>query len=192
VRKVEKPVRHRNIVLSEFVPGKRIAITSLGSGIQANETGFRIKPGITIIGRLTAQFFALLLFVLCALMITSQLVMASSESVERQKGPAEWAEARRLEGRWVRPDGGYVLELRNIQKNGGLKASYFNPRTIKVYKASWRYKKGLISVFVELRDINYPGSKYDLRYDPATDSLRGTYFQAVEKETYNIEFMRIK
>ncbi len=40
-----------------------------------------------------------------------------------------------LEGRWIRPDGGYVLELGEIKKDGSLKASYFNPRPIKVFSA---------------------------------------------------------
>jgi len=60
---------------------------------------------------------------------------------------------QRLAGRWLRPDGGYVLEL---------------------------------------RDVNYPGSMYNLRYDPENDRLNGTYFQAVQRETYDVEFVRTK
>ena len=97
-----------------------------------------------------------------------------------------------LEGRWVRPDGGYVLELREIKKDGSLKAAYFNPKPINVFSAEWNHKQGVISVLIELRDVNYPGSKYDLQYDPKADLLKGTYFQAVEKQTYFIEFVRAK
>jgi hypothetical protein len=82
--------------------------------------------------------------------------------------------------------------LRDIRKDGNLKASYFNPRPIKVFSAKWSRKEGKINLFVELRDVNYPGSKYNLRYEPASDRLRGTYFQAVQKQTYNIEFVRAK
>jgi hypothetical protein len=95
-----------------------------------------------------------------------------------------------LMGRWVRPDGGYVLELKEIRKNGDLKAAYFNPQPIKVFEAGWKRKQGMITVFVELRDVNYPGSKYNLHYDPKTNSLKGTYFQAVYGETYDVEFVR--
>ena len=102
------------------------------------------------------------------------------------------ADLQRLEGRWVRPDGGYVLDLSEIKKDGSLKASYFNPRPIKVFTAKWSRKEGKINLFVELRDVNYPGSKYNLQYDPGSDRLKGTYFQAVEKQTYNIEFVRVK
>ena len=99
---------------------------------------------------------------------------------------------QRLEGRWVRPDGGYVLELRNVKNDGSLTAAYYNPRPIRVFRAEASRKDGTLSVFVELRDVNYPGSTYTLQYDPATDRLKGKYFQAVEKQTFNIEFVRAK
>ena len=99
---------------------------------------------------------------------------------------------QRLAGRWVRPDGGYTLELKEIKKDGSLKAAYFNPRLINVSKAEVNNKDGKLMIFIELRDVNYPGSTYNLRYDLKTDRLTGTYYQAVEKQTYNIEFMRAK
>jgi hypothetical protein len=49
---------------------------------------------------------------------------------------------------------------------------------------------GTLAVFIELRDVNYPGSKYSLRYDPAADQLKGFYFQAIEQQLYEIEFIR--
>jgi hypothetical protein len=98
----------------------------------------------------------------------------------------------RLEGRWVRPDGGYVLELRNIKKDGNLTAAYYNPRPIKVFRAEAVKKDGTITLVVELRDVNYPGSTYTLQYDAAADRLKGTYFQAVERQTFNVQFVRVK
>ena len=80
---------------------------------------------------------------------------------------------QRLEGRWVRPDGGYILELGEIKKDGSLKASYFNPRPIKVFSAKWSRKEGKINLFVELRDVNYPGSKYNLQYEPRVRPAEG-------------------
>jgi hypothetical protein len=82
--------------------------------------------------------------------------------------------------------------LREIKKDGSLKAAYFNPRQIKVYSAKWSRKQGKINLFVELRDVNYPGSKYNLQYEPGVDRLKGTYFQAVEKQTFTIEFVRAR
>jgi len=99
---------------------------------------------------------------------------------------------QRLAGRWLRPDGGYVLELRDIKMDGTLKAAYFNPRPINVSRAELQRKEGNITLLVELRDVNYPGSMYNLRYDPENDRLKGTYFQAVQRETYDVEFVRTK
>jgi hypothetical protein len=99
-------------------------------------------------------------------------------------------DAKRLEGRWLRPDGGYILQLSNPGPGGTLQAAYFNPRPINVGRAEWRKGEEGLGVFVELRDVNYPGSSYTLRYDLKGDRLVGTYFQAVEKLTYDIEFVR--
>jgi len=174
------------------VTSERIAVISERAGIRRGKTRFRVGTGIAVNGKRTIQLLALVLLVSGVLIFASEMVAASSVNVQQQKGPIARTDAKRLEGRWVRPDGGYVLELSNIQKDGGLKAAYFNPQPIKVYQSKWKNKKGILTVYVELRDINYPGSKYELRYDPASDRLNGTYFQAVDKETYAIEFVRIK
>ena len=99
---------------------------------------------------------------------------------------------QRLVGRWVRPDGGYILELKKIEKDGSLQAAYFNPRPINVSRAELSRKDGKITVFVELRDVNYPGSTYNLNYDPKTDRLTGTYFQALQRQLFEVEFERTK
>ena len=100
--------------------------------------------------------------------------------------------AKVLKGQWVRPDGGYILVLQDVVMDGVLTASYFNPQQIRVSEAFWTTVAGELRVFIELRDINYPGSKYNLHYDQATDRLQGTYFQALERQTYEIEFVREK
>ena len=98
----------------------------------------------------------------------------------------------RLTGRWLRPDGGYVIEIRSAQTNGVLDAAYFNPRPINVSHAEWRREGGRLRVFIELRDTNYPGSTYDLVYLPEQDRLVGNYFQAVQQQTFAVEFVRQK
>ena len=118
--------------------------------------------------------------------------MVFAESGNPPKQTEVQTDVQLLEGRWVRPDGGYILELWDIRKDGSVSAAYYNPRPIKVFSAKWSQKEGKINLFVELRDVNYPGSKYNLQYDPKSDRLKGTYFQAVEKQTFNIEFMRAK
>ena len=123
-----------------------------------------------------------------------QVVFAQSGDPPKQtpKETPVQTDVQRLEGRWVRPDGGYILELWDIKKDGSVSAAYYNPRPINVFSAKWSRKEGKINLFVELRDVNYPGSKYNLQYDSKSDRLKGTYFQAVEKQTFNIEFVRAK
>jgi uncharacterized protein (DUF2147 family) len=101
-------------------------------------------------------------------------------------------DAKKLVGRWQRPDGGYVLEIKAATDDGKLDAAYFNPNPINVSKAGWRISdEGLLIVSVELRDVNYPGATYTLRYDKATDLLAGAYFQPLNNQTYEIEFARL-
>jgi hypothetical protein len=95
-----------------------------------------------------------------------------------------------LVDRWVRPDGGYILELREFGNDGSLAAAYYNPKPINVARAAWRPAKEGIDVFVELRDVNYPGSTYTLHYDPKTDRMQGIYFQAVQRQSYEVTFIR--
>jgi hypothetical protein len=96
----------------------------------------------------------------------------------------------RLVGRWVRPDGGYVLEIRSVSAEGVVDASYLNPRSIRVARAEARRMGDALTLFVELRDVNYPGSTYQLVYDPGRDLLVGKYFQALQQQTFEVEFVR--
>ncbi|MCK4680610.1 hypothetical protein KAT82_05760 [bacterium] len=100
------------------------------------------------------------------------------------------ADAQRLVGRWVRTDSPYVLEIVSTDEDGSLEAAYYNPRPINVSLAAFRVVDGTFEVFVELRDVNYPGSTYTLRYDAADDVLRGVYFQAALGQSYDVTFAR--
>jgi len=109
-----------------------------------------------------------------------------SEQNATHSGP----DPSKLIGRWVRLDGGYQLELMNPSEEGLLKASYFNPRPINVSRVQWKRRDSILSVFVELRDVNYPGSTYTLDYKPTTDRLTGIYFQAALQQKLEVEFER--
>ena len=99
---------------------------------------------------------------------------------------------QKVQGRWQRGDGGYIIDIRKVEADGKLTVAYLNPRPINVAKAEASMAGDALKVFVELRDVNYPGSIYQLTYDPAADRLRGTYFQAALRETYDVEFTRLK
>jgi hypothetical protein len=96
----------------------------------------------------------------------------------------------KLVGRWLRPDGGYIIEVRSISANGKLDAGYFNPRPINVSRAEASRRGADVRVFVELQDVGYPGSTYTLIYDPQPDVLRGVYFHAGLSQTFDVVFVR--
>lgn len=124
------------------------------------------------------------------------LVACSPKSEKPAPAPAAAAvkpDAQKLVGKWLRPDGGYVIEVKSASAEGKLDAAYLNPNPINVSRAEWRVSdEGLLIVVVELRDANYPGALYTLRFDPASDTLVGTYYQPVAGQTYEIGFERVK
>jgi hypothetical protein len=128
---------------------------------------------------------------LAGLILFAVIILAVNLTFETITAASE-TQVSKLVGRWVRTDGGYVLELKDLAANGKLKAAYYNPRPINVSKAEWQSKDGYSSVFVELRDTNYLGSTYTLAYNPSTDSLVGIYFQAALKQQFEVEFKRTK
>lgn len=97
---------------------------------------------------------------------------------------------RPLLGEWVRPDGGYVLSVTGIAEEGDATVAYFNPRPINVARAEVRQEGDAVGIFVELRDRGYPGSTYTLAYDAQADQLKGLYFQATQRATYDVVFVR--
>lgn len=98
----------------------------------------------------------------------------------------------KLIGKWERPDGGYVIEIKNVTDQGMMDAAYFNPNPIHVSRAEASSEGGGFKVFIELRAPNYPGSTYDLVYDAPNDQLTGIYFQAAYQQRYEVFFVRMK
>ena len=97
----------------------------------------------------------------------------------------------RLKGRWLRPDGGYVIEIKAIDAGGKMVAAYLNPRPINVSRAEASQEGAATKVFIELRDVNYPGATYTLTYDPVGDQLIGVYFQPALQQSFDVIFVRI-
>jgi hypothetical protein len=83
-----------------------------------------------------------------------------------------------------------MLRIDGVNPNGTVQAAYFNPNPIHVAQANIRPQNNAVELSVELRDVGYPGSKYDLVYKPSEDILQGTYFQAQAQELYNVVFLR--
>lgn len=97
-----------------------------------------------------------------------------------------------LIGRWLRPDGGYVIKIRNIDALGKMDAGYYNPHSINVSRAEASRVGNDVKIFIELQDTGYPGSTYTLFYNVQKDVLEGIYYQAAQRQNYNVVFVRMK
>lgn len=111
---------------------------------------------------------------------------AESASAKSERAFAE------LEGRWVRPDGGYTITIKSVGADGKLDAAYANPYPLPFSKAQVSRGGETIKLFFELRAGGYNGSTYTLTYDPATDLLEGVYYQAVAQQKFDVYFQRAK
>jgi hypothetical protein len=97
-----------------------------------------------------------------------------------------------LQGRWLRPDGGYILDIRDVEGRDTIEAVYLKPRPITVARAAATRDGSTLQVFIELRAPGYPGSTYTLTYDPTRDQLAGIYFQAALQQHFDVVFVRVK
>jgi hypothetical protein len=130
------------------------------------------------------------------LIVTTDLLFAcqsqqAPEPADRSdRSPVKKIDLQKLVGRWLRTDGGYILDIRTIGTDGRMEAAYLNPRPIRVAQAKASQKGTTAEVFLELRDEGYPGSTYTLVYDPGQDVLSGIYFQAAMGQSFQVLFVR--
>ena len=119
--------------------------------------------------------------------------ISASDLSGQSSGPTATPDnLQRLVGRWVRPDGGYVIEIRSVDAHGKLQAAYFNPRPINVSQARVTKAQEKPHIFIELRDVGYPGATYTLTYDAQNDVLVGLYFQPTAGQSFDVVFVRMQ
>jgi len=107
------------------------------------------------------------------------------------KAVAKAPDVQVLCGRWLRPDGPYILDLKSIGSDGKIQAAYVNPqREIHVSRAEASVQGTTLRVFLMLDDDGYPGCTYNLNYDPQQQTLSGIYFQAQMQESFEVVFIR--
>jgi len=121
--------------------------------------------------------------VFAALLSCAPLVFA-------QPTAAKAVDASTLKGNWVRPDGGYRIAIKGVGPKGELEAIYYNPTALPFSRAQTSMDGTTLRAFFELRAGGYDGSTYELVYDPASDRLVGTYYQAVAKQKFSVYFAR--
>ena len=133
-------------------------------------------------------------FLLSTAALTVSLIPLPAQARVKAEAPAAQADGvfGALSGRWIRPDGGYVIDIRSIDARGKVDASYANPNPLPFARAEATREGKTIKLFFELRAGGYNGSTYTLTYDPASDTLKGVYFQAVAQQKFDIYFTRTK
>ena len=126
--------------------------------------------------------------------LTVSLIPLPTQAQVKAEAPAAQADGvfATLPGRWVRPDGGYVINIRSVDAGGKLDASYANPNPLPFARAEAVREGKLIRLFFELRAGGYNGLTYTLTYDPAADVLKGVYYQAVAQQKFDVFFTRAK
>jgi hypothetical protein len=117
---------------------------------------------------------------------------ASPVAVTSTSAAVTAEQLEKIIGRWRRPDGGYILEIRGLDEAGDLDVGYFNPRPINVSAARVEQSPSGLHVFVELRDTGYPGATYRLVHDSADDVLKGVYHQPSVNERFEVYFVRVQ
>jgi len=98
----------------------------------------------------------------------------------------------KLPGRWLRPDGGYIMTIASVAPDGTVAATYENPRPIHVARATVTHAEGKTALYLELRDRAYPGNYYDLTFDPAKDQFVGLYYHLGINQKFDVHFERLK
>jgi len=121
---------------------------------------------------------------------TAQGPASAAKEVAAPAAAAQKSGLDVLKGSWVRPDGGYTIAINGVGADGQLEATYFNPNRLPFAKAQAIRDGATLRVFLELQAGGYAGSTYTLSYDPASDRLRGTYYQAVAKQKFEVYFAR--
>jgi hypothetical protein len=123
---------------------------------------------------------------------TENIVSPDSAAKPMVQQPLKTVDKNIVIGNWERTDAPYQIRISAVLSDGKLIAGYFNPNTINVGKAEWANTSTGLKLYIELQDKNYPGSNYKLSYLPEYDILSGIYFQAVEGQTFEVEFARKK
>lgn len=123
----------------------------------------------------------------CLLLFLTSLIIAAAGGVTVRAEDMDFA---RIVGKWVRPDGGYTLHVRQARADGSVDIGYYNPKEIHIAQADVRLWKGMVMLYIRFDDEGYQGSTYKLFYYAEKDALAGFYYQAVQDRTYEVVFLR--
>jgi hypothetical protein len=80
-----------------------------------------------------------------------------------------------LQGRWLRPDSGLILEIYSVDKPGPVSVMASGPVSTSISAASVAVVDGLLEVDVDFSDASCSACMYRLTYDENGDRLIGSY-----------------
>jgi len=165
---------------------KRAKIGASGKKGRSNRVGLMVLLAVVCVAALTGYYF----FRKSTGADHSGDPVAANQPTASQAGSQDAAHGfQPLIGRWRRPDGGYVIDIRGIDVDGKIDAGYFNPRPINVARAEASQDVDGLKVFIVLRDVGYPGATYSLIYNPSQDVLQGLYYQPTAGQTFEVVFV---
>ena len=124
------------------------------------------------------------------LVVVGSLIVVSVATYVVYQQKSKPLDYENLIGKWVRPDGGYVLDIKSIDSDGKIEMAYLNPRPINISKAQLDTKKNEIELFIELQDRNYPGNYYTLIFEPDINRLIGVYHHLGLNQNFDVYFVR--
>ncbi|MCH6575080.1 MAG: hypothetical protein IH795_07740, partial [Bacteroidetes bacterium] len=109
------------------------------------------------------------------ILVVVLIILFTNTTGDTLQSSRKSADIKLLVGDWVRTDASYLIKIIKVNEDGTLEAQYFNPKPINVGSATWEERHGSLTITVELRDENYPGSTYTLSYLPDRDAFAGDY-----------------
>jgi hypothetical protein len=101
-----------------------------------------------------------------ALLACAAVTVPPQTAVATDSSPATGEAVPGLPRRWLRTEGGYVLEVRRVASDGQLQAAHCNQRPIHAARGEWTRKDGKLGILGELHGVDYSGSKYFLQCVP--------------------------
>ena len=95
-----------------------------------------------------------------------------------------------LKADWVRPDGGYRISIAAVGADGRIEATYFNPEPSAVRQGAGDARRRDAPGVLRTAGGRLRGFDLRARLCPASDRLKGVYYQAVAKQKSDVYFMR--
>ena len=125
--------------------------------------------------------FLVLLLMFCSTSLQAQLQEATQ---------VPWPGFEVLLGRWGCPGRG-IIYIKNISSTGSMQVQFFNPEPIHVTQAQAARDGTSTRVLIILRHADNLCCTYNLAYNPASDQLRGVFWQKDSPKTSEVVFSRM-